>query len=389
MDSEAPKAPSGLKATSLTGSIRLTWTANTESDLLGYMVYRYNERAAIWETIGRQVREATFVDNICAKGQAYRYRVRAVDQSWNLSSPSSETTGTTSGEHALLGQWSLGNDLRDGSENLLHATSTGTGFAENDTHSGATFDGSNAYIALPYHVADMQQMTFSAWVKPHFHSAMRCKALRFPMVPESVKIAGDGKFMNYDIINLGEVKIPRGKSLETYTWSGMFPGKPRKKGIYVRKWTDPKKLISKLEDIRDNGTKCKVLVTSTSINDDVYIQKFSGKFQGGHKDFFYEITLVQAVDIEIYTTFELGMKKKKKKKRPAPAEESEAADGAKDTTRQYTVKSGDCLWAIAQKYLGNGARYKEIYELNKSTIDAHHGGPNMIWPGDHLKIPAK
>ncbi|MBQ9560270.1 MAG: RICIN domain-containing protein [Bacteroidaceae bacterium] len=166
VDSEAPTAPSGLKAASLTGSIRLTWTANTESDLLGYMVYRYNERAAIWETIGRQVRETTFMDNICAKGHAYRYRVRAVDQSWNLSSPSSETTGTTSDEHALLGQWSLSNNLLDGSGNLLHATSTGTGFAENDTHPGATFDGSNAYIALPYHLADMPQMTFSAWVKP-------------------------------------------------------------------------------------------------------------------------------------------------------------------------------------------------------------------------------
>lgn len=46
----------------------------------------------------------------------------------------------------------------------------------------------------------------------------------------------------------------------------------------------------------------------------------------------------------------------------------------------YTVKSGDTLWNISEKYLGNGNRYQEIMNLNFLT-------DTTIYPGDSLKIP--
>jgi len=49
----------------------------------------------------------------------------------------------------------------------------------------------------------------------------------------------------------------------------------------------------------------------------------------------------------------------------------------------YTVKSGDCLWNIAKKYLGDGSRYNEIYGLNKDKIK----NPNLIYPGQVLVLP--
>lgn len=53
---------------------------------------------------------------------------------------------------------------------------------------------------------------------------------------------------------------------------------------------------------------------------------------------------------------------------------------AKEEYTTYTVKKGDSLWAIAQKKLGNGNRYKEIMTLNglkNATIST----------GKKLKIP--
>lgn len=50
--------------------------------------------------------------------------------------------------------------------------------------------------------------------------------------------------------------------------------------------------------------------------------------------------------------------------------------------RTYTVKKGDTLWAISQKYLGKGSRYKEIKSLNGLKSDT-------IKIGQVLKIPAK
>ena len=53
-------------------------------------------------------------------------------------------------------------------------------------------------------------------------------------------------------------------------------------------------------------------------------------------------------------------------------------------TTTYTVKSGDCLWNIAKKYLGDGSRYTEIHNLNKDKIK----NPNLIYPNQVLTLPS-
>lgn len=45
----------------------------------------------------------------------------------------------------------------------------------------------------------------------------------------------------------------------------------------------------------------------------------------------------------------------------------------------HTVVHGDTLWAIAEKYLGDGSRYEEIKRLNGLSS-------NVIYSGQVLKI---
>lgn len=49
----------------------------------------------------------------------------------------------------------------------------------------------------------------------------------------------------------------------------------------------------------------------------------------------------------------------------------------------HEVQKGETLWAIAEKTLGNGARYTEIFEANKPML-SH---PDKIYPGQNLRIP--
>lgn len=51
--------------------------------------------------------------------------------------------------------------------------------------------------------------------------------------------------------------------------------------------------------------------------------------------------------------------------------------------KTYTVKKGDSLWAITKRYTGNGARYNELYNANRSIIK----NPNLIYPGQVLTLP--
>ena len=63
---------------------------------------------------------------------------------------------------------------------------------------------------------------------------------------------------------------------------------------------------------------------------------------------------------------------------PAPAPAPAAVEG------DYVVKSGDCLWSIAQKAYGTGRQWNVIYQANKDSIK----DPNALRVGQVLVIPA-
>lgn len=63
---------------------------------------------------------------------------------------------------------------------------------------------------------------------------------------------------------------------------------------------------------------------------------------------------------------------------PAP-EETEAVV----ETEYYVIESGDTLWGIAAKFLGNGSKYPEIFEANREVIE----DPDKIFVGQKIRIP--
>jgi len=50
----------------------------------------------------------------------------------------------------------------------------------------------------------------------------------------------------------------------------------------------------------------------------------------------------------------------------------------------YTVQRGDNLWNIAQKNLGDGSKWTEIYKMNADTLGSN---PDLIFSGTELKLP--
>jgi LysM domain len=65
-----------------------------------------------------------------------------------------------------------------------------------------------------------------------------------------------------------------------------------------------------------------------------------------------------------------------------PAPHQHDGDGR---THMYVVETGDTLFSIATSQLGDGAKWPEIYDLNKSLIG---NNPALILPGQQLTIPA-
>jgi LysM repeat protein len=64
--------------------------------------------------------------------------------------------------------------------------------------------------------------------------------------------------------------------------------------------------------------------------------------------------------------------------KPKPKE-----DSGTSTTLRHTVRSGETLWAIAERYYGDGSRYTEIAAAN------HLSNPSLLRVGQRLSIPGK
>lgn len=214
------------------------------------------------------------------------------------------------------------------------------------------------------------------------------REIRIPWLPERIKYTSGGVTVaSYDIMNKGEVAVPTGCGLAGVSWESTFPGKNRTDTSMLRgSWRAPEYYHNILEDWKKNGTPLNILVTNYPINLDVYLEDYEGDMTGGFGDIDYIITFREDRDITIKST---------KVKNSSGSTKRAAA-----TTTTYTIKKGDTLWAISQKFLKAGSKWETIYNANKEIIestakkrwkaaginrDSEHG--HWIFPGTVIKIP--
>lgn len=180
------------------------------------------------------------------------------------------------------------------------------------------------------------------------------REIRVPWLPEEINFESGGTVRaSYDIMNHGPVEVPMGSGLCAYSWKSQFPGKNRTDDSLLRgTWQDPSVYHNILEDWKAKGTRLCLLVTGYPINKDVVLDNYKATANGGFGDIEYELSFVEYRDITISAT------KTTTTSRPA----------TQSTT--YTIKAGDTLWGIAQRFLGSGLKWTAIYEANKEIIES-------------------
>lgn len=162
----APSAPSNLLATPNATSIRLDWTASPETDVAGYTIFRSDSAGTGYNTIARNVKTTSFVDNTTLTGKTYYYMVKAVDKSLNRSVYSKEVSATASGVKDLVTRLQFEGNSADSTMNFNHAALYGgASYVAGKTGAQAiSLNGTNAFVQLPVNVASHKEITISAWV---------------------------------------------------------------------------------------------------------------------------------------------------------------------------------------------------------------------------------
>jgi hypothetical protein len=167
-ETEAPAQPTGLRAVSQPASVALSWTANTEEDLDGYMVLRAVDGSDEWNTIARCLSGTTFIDNTVRAGTLYIYKVKAIDLAQNLSEPSATATARSTGTTGMVARWQMEESLADATVNMMDgAANADVKYVEDCKEGKAALNlrgTSGQYVQLPYEVATADELTFAAWV---------------------------------------------------------------------------------------------------------------------------------------------------------------------------------------------------------------------------------
>lgn len=213
--------------------------------------------------------------------------------------------------------------------------------------------------------------------------------IRVPWLPDKIDYESGGVTVaTYDIMNRGAVAVPTGSGLATVSWQSIFPGRSRMTNDSMRRgsYKDPEKYHKILEKWKKNGTALSLMVTGYPINLDVVLTDYKATPGGGFGDMEYTVKFTEDRDIKI-TADVMPIANTDQ-----PAEEQRPAE----QTTAYTIKSGDNLWKIAQKFLGSGTKNTEIYEANAEIIEAtakKYGKSSSnngwwIYPGVTIQIPA-
>ena len=223
-ETEAPAQPQGLTAEARQASVSLSWTANAEEDLAGYMVLRAEQGSDQWNTIARKVTATEYVDNTCRQGVAYDYCIKAIDKSENQSEVSTTVSAQPTAAKGVIAQWQFEDALTDATDNYFDAIHSTTPLYIDNCSSGQkalNMDGTVDYVLLPYEIADMDEMTISLWAYWTNPSSTNTRLFDFGNgTSQNMYLTPyNGKGICFGIKNGGtEQQVANGRRLTTRAW---------------------------------------------------------------------------------------------------------------------------------------------------------------------------
>lgn len=203
---------------------------------------------------------------------------------------------------------------------------------------------------------------------------------RFPVLSEKFEVSYGSNNSKLRVYGVGEVTIIQDSDAANISFSSFFP-KHYFSGCNFRDIPDPKAAVDEILSMMNSKKPVRLTLTGgMGISMYATIDKFETWEAGGDPGTIqYKIKFKEYREV---TMRQIRVNISTRKATVAPAAPRVDNTPAAQT---YTVVKGDCLWNIAKKFYGSGAKYTVIYNANKSVIG---GNPNLIYPGQVLTIPA-
>lgn len=229
-----------------------------------------------------------------------------------------------------------------------------------------------------------------AWLKSSSGS------FKFPVVPQQ-HILDTGYKIDTEYLASGQqVSMFAGTDLRATSLTSHFPSNPDRSYMMDSDFIEPWECVRQIESIAKSSGEIRYIVTETDINLPVRITSFDYGLKDGSQDVEFTINYIEYKPpvAKPWTPPNLikptpGNHYANRKPYNKPGTTRPVVDlTKKNSGKIHTVKKGDCLWDIAQKYYKNGSLYKKI----KNNAENQKKYPslkknNLIYSGWKLVIP--
>ena len=212
-----------------------------------------------------------------------------------------------------------------------------------------------------------------------------------PIPPSKLELKISNNNKTYDLINYSQINVLKNTGLSSLEFEVVLPNTKYPFAMYKNNFQNAKYYLGVLENLKVIRSAFQFIV----------VRKFpNGKdiFNTNIKVALEEYTITDTTEEGFDTKVKIKLKQYKeystkkvqvtiKQYRPPAVTRTVTTNNtavAKPSGQNYTVKRGDCLWNIAKRFYGNGAKYTTIYNANRSKIR----NPNLIYPGQVLWIPS-
>lgn len=216
------------------------------------------------------------------------------------------------------------------------------------------------------------------------------KKCLLPIAPQKLEIKINNANETITLINEGEINILKTAALTDIEFECEIPQVQYPFATYQSGFQKAQYFLDYFEELKTSKEAFQFIVSrtlpdgtvlfSTNIKVSMEDYKITEQAKNGF-DLTVKISLKQYRE---YSTKTVNITISNSKP-TATATETRATTNTTSSAQTYTVVKGDCLWNIAKKFYGSGAKYTVIYNANKSVIGSN---PNLIYPGQVLTIPA-
>ncbi|MGE6602586.1 LysM peptidoglycan-binding domain-containing protein [Lysinibacillus fusiformis] len=218
--------------------------------------------------------------------------------------------------------------------------------------------------------------------------------VQFPIAPAELSTKINGRNETIVLMNEGEVNIIKRTGLTDIEFEVLLPNVKYPFAVYPNGFQPATFYLQKLKDLMQGEKPFPFIVNRMLPNGnllfdtDMIVSLENYEISESAEEGFDVNVKIELKQYQNYGNKKVTIKTSTKAKNAAGTTktaskavvEQKRPTTGKETPKTHTVKSGETLWVIAKKYLGDGSKYTELAKINNIS------NPNMIKAGQVIKL---